>query len=78
VEIRRPATVYVAHNQRDCPICRSSIDNGFQNKGWVRCQTTEKLIHAQCFEAQRAAGNAQCPSCHNCRPRSEGIGVKTA
>ena len=76
--ITRPATIYVLHNQRDCPICKSSIDQGYSAKGWMRCQSQEKLFHAQCYEAKQAAGNAGCPVCSKCRPRPAIVRPPTA
>lgn len=51
--IRRPDTVPVAHNQKECGVCHQSIDWSSSSTGWARCLQTNRLVHGHCYASMK-------------------------
>ena len=63
--VPRPASVTIYYNQQKCIVCMDSIHFSYQNKGWVRCPKTKKLVHGYCYEAWISAKGKGCASCQS-------------
>lgn len=65
--IPRPESIPARNKQQMCPICHQSINEGYANEGWARCQNGGGLVHGQCYKAY-----GRCKYCNRCHMSIEG------
>ena len=51
--IRRPDTVPVYNNQKECGVCHQLIDWSSSKTGWARCLQTNRLVHGHCYSSMK-------------------------
>lgn len=61
-----PATIKIYHNQRQCRICKKPINWSSRESGWVRCLSTNLLVHGHCYDFTKRQHTSERNWCTIC------------